>query len=41
MQEGMVMTEIQAVHFQGERRGDIKLVWMVTYLVDDLLHFST
>lgn len=35
------MTEILAVHFQGERRGDMQLVWMVMYIADDLLHFST
>lgn len=34
-------TEILAVNFQGERRGDTQLVWMVMYVADGLLHFST
>lgn len=41
MQQETVATEILAVNFQGERRGDTQLAWMVMYVADGLLHFST
>lgn len=34
------MTEILAVHFQGEGMEDVTLVWMVTDADNDILYFG-